>query len=116
MTSTWIGRSRDVGAMAHPRAKIGITSQVMEVAAMVYNVACELQIPADAMRDQDWRGLDDEALGRLLVERWLYRGLLLGLILVAAIVVTYTGARGLRSPVDYVTLAVAVAVGLAAAA
>lgn len=83
---------------------------------MVYNVACQLQIRADAMRDQDWRGLDDEALGRLLVERWLYRGLLLGVILVAAIVVTYVGARGLQGTADHLTLAVAVAVGLAAAA
>lgn len=83
---------------------------------MVYNQACSLQIWADAMRDQDWRGLDDEALGRLLVERWLYRGLLLGVILLAAIVVTYLGARGLQGAADYLTLAVSVAVGLAAAA
>jgi hypothetical protein len=68
------------------------------------------------MRDQDWRGLDDEALGRLLVERWLYRGLLLGVILLAAIAVTYVGARGLRGVADHLTLALAVAVGLAAAA
>ncbi len=67
------------------------------------------------MRDRDWRGLDDEALGRLLVERWLYRGLLLGVILLAAIVVTYLGSRGLQGAADYLTLAVAVAVGLAAA-
>jgi len=68
------------------------------------------------MRNQDWKGLDDEALGRLLVERWLYRGLLLGVILLAAIIVTYRGSRGLEGAADYLTLAVAVAVGLAAAA
>jgi hypothetical protein len=83
---------------------------------MVYNVACRLQISTDAMRDQDWRGLDDEALGRLLVERWLYRGLLLGAILLAAIVVTYLGARGLQGLADYVTVVIAVGVGLVAAA
>jgi hypothetical protein len=68
------------------------------------------------MGNQDWRGLADEALGRLLVERWLYRGLLLGVIFIAAIVVTYLGARGLHGVGDYLTLVVAVAVGLAAAA
>jgi hypothetical protein len=83
---------------------------------MVYNLACALQTLPDAMRDPDWRGLDDEALGRLLVERWLYRGLLLGVILLAAIVVTYLGSRGLQSAIDYLTIAVATAVGLAAAA
>jgi hypothetical protein len=83
---------------------------------MVYNVACALQTSADAMRDQEWRGLDDEALGRLLVERWLYRGLLLGVILLAAIVVTYLGSRALQGMTDYLTIAVALAVGLAAAA
>ncbi len=28
------------------------------------------------MRDTDWQDLDDEALERLLLERWLYRGIL----------------------------------------
>jgi hypothetical protein len=68
------------------------------------------------VRDHEWRGLDDEALGRLLVERWLYRGLLLGVILLAAIVVTYLGSRGLERPTDYLTVGAALAVGLAAAA
>ncbi len=68
------------------------------------------------MRNHDWRQLDDEALERLLVERWLYRGLMLGVILLAAIVVTYLGIRGLRGVVDHVTLGVVVAVALAAAA
>jgi uncharacterized membrane protein len=83
---------------------------------MVYNAPDPVQIPADAMRDRDWRELDDEALGRLLVERWLYRGLLLGVIFLAAIAVTYLGSRGIRGMADVLTLAVAVAVGLAAAA
>ena len=37
------------------------------------------------MRDADWQNLDDEALERLLVERWVYRGILLGVIFLAAI-------------------------------
>ena len=33
------------------------------------------------MRDAaDWQKLDDKALERLLVERWLYRGILLGVM------------------------------------
>src|SRR2546422_7528310 len=28
----------------------------------------------EELRDEEWRGLDDEALERLLIERWLYRG------------------------------------------
>jgi hypothetical protein len=67
------------------------------------------------MRDRDWRELDDEALGRLLVERWLYRGLLLGVVLISAIIVTYLGTRGLQDASDYFTLVVVVALGLAAA-
>ena len=68
------------------------------------------------MRDKEWRRLDDEALEHLLVERWLYRGLMLGVILLAAIIVSYLGARGLHSATDKAILIVAVGVALAAAA
>jgi len=49
------------------------------------------------------------------VERWLYRGLMLGVILLAAIIVSYLGARGLHSATDPAILIVAVGVALAAA-
>ena len=68
------------------------------------------------MGDKEWRRLDDEALEHLLVERWLYRGLMLGVILLAAIIVSYLGARGLHSATDQAILIVAVGVALAAAA
>jgi len=68
------------------------------------------------MRDEGWRHLDDEALERLLVERWLYRGLMLGVILLSAILVSYLGARGLNGAADHAILIVAVGVTLAAAA
>ncbi len=68
------------------------------------------------MRDEGWRHLDDEALERLLVERWLYRGLMLGVILLSAIIVSYLGARGLDRAADHAILIVAVGVALAAAA
>ena len=66
------------------------------------------------MRDEEWRGLDEEALERLLVERWLYRGMVLGVVLVSAIVTTYLGVRGISGLVDQVTVAALVALGLAA--
>ena len=49
------------------------------------------------MRDDSWRTLNDEALERLLIERWLLRGASLAVILVAAIGATYLGLRG-RGP------------------
>jgi hypothetical protein len=66
--------------------------------------------------DDDWRHLDDEALGRLLVERWLRRGLLLGVIFLAAIVVTWRAARGLETAADWVAVGVLAALALGAAA
>ncbi len=38
--------------------------------------------------------MKDEELERLLVERWLFRGALLGLTLAAAILATYLGMQG----------------------
>jgi hypothetical protein len=67
------------------------------------------------MRDGDWQGLDDDSLERLLIERWLYRGMMLAVILVAAIGATYLGARGLSGLTDQVTVVVLVALALAAA-
>lgn len=65
------------------------------------------------MTQGDWRGLDDEALESRLVERWLYRGLLLALILVAAITVTYLGTRETRGVAEWVAIGVLIALSLA---
>ena len=68
------------------------------------------------MRDEDWRKLDDDALERLLVERWLYRGLMLGVIFAAAIITTYLGVRGISGVADQVSIGVVLALALAAGA
>ena len=67
------------------------------------------------MRDQDWQGLDEEALERMLVERWLYRGMMLGVMFLAAIVTTWLGVRGVASVADQITVGALVALALAAA-
>src|SRR5438046_7351706 len=56
------------------------------------------------MRDDSWRTLNDEALERLLIERWLLRGASLAVILVAAIGATYLGLRGVETVIDQVTV------------
>ena len=66
------------------------------------------------MRDEDWLKLNDDGLERLLLERWLYRGALLGVMLVAAIAVTYLGIQGVTSLVDRLTVGALVALGIAA--
>jgi hypothetical protein len=63
-------------------------------------------------RGEEWRRLDDEALEELLVERWLHRGLLLGIILLAAAVTTLLGARGLAGWREEVLVGILVALGL----
>ena len=68
------------------------------------------------MRNAEWRGLDDDALGRLLIERWLYRGLILGVILLAAITATYLGTRGVTTIMEWVTVGALLALGVAAGA
>jgi len=68
------------------------------------------------MRDTDWQNLDDEALERLLVERWLYRGILLGVLLLAAIVTSFLGIRGLVDRADQITVGALLALALTAGA
>jgi hypothetical protein len=68
------------------------------------------------VRDEDWRWLEDDALERLLIERWLHRGLLLCVIFAAAIVATYLGVRGISGLGDQVTVGVVLALALAAGA
>ena len=67
------------------------------------------------MRDDEWQGESDEKLERLLIERWLYRGMMLGVILLAAIVTTYVASRGLSGLADQIMVAVLLALALAAA-
>ncbi len=66
------------------------------------------------MREDTWQQLDDEALERLLIERWLLRGATLAVILLAAIAATWLGIRGVQTVVDRVTVGVFLALGLAA--
>jgi hypothetical protein len=67
--------------------------------------------------DEEWRGLDDEALGRRLIERWLYRGMMLGIIFLAAIIVSWLASRGgLETMADRVTVGVLLLLALTAAA
>ncbi len=67
------------------------------------------------MRDEEWQTLNEAALERLLVERWVYRGALLGVAFLAAILTTYLGVRGIGGLADQVSVAVLVALALAAA-
>ena len=67
------------------------------------------------MTTRDWRDRDDAALERLLVERWLYRGALLAVIGLSAIVCTYLGVQGVTTLADSLAVGAVVALGLAAA-
>ena len=67
------------------------------------------------MRSDGWRDLDDEALERLLIERWLLRGLMLGVILLVAIAATWVGGLGLESQADRVTVGTLLLLALVAA-
>ena len=67
------------------------------------------------MKDGDWLGKDDEALERILVERWLYRGAMLAVMLLAAIISTYLGVQGVTTLADMVTVGALLALAVAAA-
>jgi hypothetical protein len=67
------------------------------------------------MRDEEWLERDDEALERLLVERWLYRGGMLAVMLLSAILTTYLGIRGVATLADTVAVGAFLALGVAAA-
>ncbi len=68
------------------------------------------------MGDDSWRGLDDQALERLLVERWLLRGATLAVILLAAIGATWLGLHGVETLLDHLTVGTLLALALAAGA
>lgn len=56
------------------------------------------------MKDTEWSALDDESLEMLVVERWLFRGILLVVMLAAAIATTYLGTQGMSSLTDRLTV------------
>lgn len=56
------------------------------------------------MKDTEWLRLDDESLERLLVERWLFRGILLVVMLAAAMAITYLGMDGAGTLMDRLTV------------
>ena len=66
------------------------------------------------MKDADWLHKDDDALERLLVERWLFRGGLLVLMLLSAIVLSLVGMNGITGWRDTVAVGAALVLGAAA--
>jgi hypothetical protein len=68
------------------------------------------------MRDQDWLGKDSAALEQLLVERWLYRGSMLGVMFLSAILTTYLGIRGISTLGETLAVGACLALAVAAAA
>ncbi len=68
------------------------------------------------MKDREWLDKDDEALEHLLVERWLYRGALLAIMLIAAITSIYFGVRGVTTLADMASVGALLALALAAGA
>ena len=67
------------------------------------------------MKHTDWLDKDDEALERILVERWLYRGAMLAVMLLAAIISTYLGIQGVTTLADMVTVGALLALAVVAA-
>ncbi len=68
------------------------------------------------MDDTKWLSLNDDALEKLLIERWVFRGVLLVLMLAAAILTTYLGMEGLYTRVERVSVALLVCVTVGAGA
>jgi hypothetical protein len=72
--------------------------------------------PGTTMNDEKWPSLNDDALEKLLVERWLFRGALLVVMLAAGLLITYLGMEGFHTPVERLTVAALVGVTLGAGA
>jgi len=68
------------------------------------------------MKDSEWMDKDDAALEGLLVERWLYRGGMLAIMLLSAVAITLLGIRGATTTADALTIGALLCLGLAAAA
>ena len=67
------------------------------------------------MKDADWLDKDDETLERLLIERWLYRGAMLAVMLLSAIISTYLGIQGVTTLADMITIGALLALAVTAA-
>ncbi len=67
------------------------------------------------MNEHEWQRLGTEELERLVIERWLYRGIMMGVMAMSAILTTYFGAQGLRTMADRLTVAALVIIALVAA-
>ncbi len=67
------------------------------------------------MRDSEWLDKDDAALEQLLVERWLYRGGMLAVMLLSAVVTTYLGIQGVTTLADMLTIGALLGLAIAAA-
>ena len=67
------------------------------------------------MKDADWLDKDDETLERLLIERWLYRGAMLAVMLLSAIISTYLGIQGVTTLADMITIGALLALAVIAA-
>ena len=68
------------------------------------------------VKHNEWLALDDEALEHLLVERWLFRGVLLAVMLAAAITTTYIGRQGVNTFMDQLTVGALLVIGLSSGA
>lgn len=66
------------------------------------------------MKDEKWLQKDSETLERLLVERWLYRGGMLAVMFLAAILTTYLGIRGVTTVADMIVAGTFVGLAVAA--
>ena len=68
------------------------------------------------MNDSRWLKLTDDALEKLLVERWLFRGALLAVMMTAAVLTTYVGMQGALTFLDRVTVGALVCLMVSAGA
>ena len=59
---------------------------------------------------------DDDALEKILVERWLYRGAMLAVMFIAAIITTYLATQGVTTRANMLTVGALAALALVAAA
>jgi hypothetical protein len=69
-----------------------------------------------AMNRVEWPDLSDDALEKLLIERWFFRGLLIAAMLAGAVLTTYLGRDGLPTVADRLIVSVLIVVALSAAA
>ena len=66
------------------------------------------------MNQVKWLDLNDDALEKLLIERWFFRGILIVVMLAGAVLTTYLGSAGLPTRADRVIVGVLVCVTLLA--